>query len=233
MAYFVTQEDVLSVRADAVVVCLENTMTVSEDAASQRLGEAGGVRFQEALRHKRFLPVGSACAVDPSGLPFRHVLATGAPQWRLGEANEFLVLHRCYQSLYALAKKLDCSSVAMPFLSAAYYRFPQEDAVQIAREEAECAGVETIFLAQTAELYALSQKPYRKPQIVSYIGYYRDHAVFKLDNGLFARVDLRPEIRDVNIRPYVEACYYTEADPSLPALPEREIARVRSIYELI
>ena len=63
------------------------------------------------------------------------------------------------------------------------------------------------------------------------MGYYRDHAVFRLDSGQYARVDIRPEIRDVNIRPFVEPCYYNEADPSLPPLSAEEILRLRRIYE--
>lgn len=231
MSYIVTREDVFSVSADAAVVCIENTMILSQDAVSQKLGACGGAALREALRQKRFLPVGRACAVDAGALPFRCILATGTPQWRHGESNELVVLRLCYESLFALARQLGCQALALPFLSAAYYRFPLEDAVHIALEEARKAAVQAIFLAQTQEEYALSRKPYRKPEIVSYLGYYRDHAIFRLDNGLFARVDIRPELRDVNIRPYVAACYYTQADPSLPPLPEAEIARLRRIYE--
>lgn len=231
MSYLVTREDVLSVAADAAVVCIENTMILSEDAVSQKMGACGGAALTEALRQRRFLPVGRACAVDAGDLPFRFILATGTPQWRHGESNELVVLRLCYESLFALARQLGCRSLALPFLSAAYYRFPLEDAVRIGLEGARKVDVQAIFLAQTQEEYELSQKPYRKPEIVSYVGYYRDHAVFRLDNGLFARVDIRPELKNVNIRPYVAACYYTQADPSLPPLPEAEIARLRQIYD--
>lgn len=119
----------------------------------------------------------------------------------------------------------------MPFLSSSYYRFPLEEAVQIAREEAMRADADTVFLAATPALYELSQRPYRKPQIVSYVGYYRDYAVFALDNGYFAHVDVRPELKSVSVRPYVEPCYYMEADPSMRPLTPAEIARLRAIYE--
>lgn len=231
MPYSVTEQDILSVPADAAVICIENCMEVSEDTPSQRLAEAGGEAFLSALRERRFLSVGRACAVSPCALPFRSVFATGAPQWRMGEACELVVLRLCYSALYALAREHGCRSIAMPFLSAAYYRFPQEEAVRIGLEEAGRANIETIFLAQTPELFRLSRKSYPKPKIVSYVGYYRDHAVFALDNGQYARVDLRPERRDVNIRPYVEPCYYNEADPSLPPLSEAEVSRLRRIYE--
>ena len=35
----------------------------------------------------------------------------------------------------------------------------------------------------------------------------------------------------VSIRPYVEPCYYVEADPSMRPLSSAEVARLRAIYE--
>lgn len=231
MSYTVTQDDILSVTTDAAVICIENTMAVSEDPVSQALGEAGGEDLRRALTRRRFLPVGSACAVESCGLPFKLLFAVGAPQWRNGESNELLVLRRCYESLYRLARETDCRSLAAPFLSTFYYRFPLEDAVRIAREEAMRVNTDTVFLTPEQTVYELSQRPCRKPQIVSYVGYYRDYAVFRLDSGNFAHVDVRPELKSVSIRPYVEPCYYVEADPSMQPLTSAEIARLRAIYE--
>ena len=231
MSYTVIQDDILSVTTDAAVICIENTMAVSEDPVSQALGEAGGEDLRRALTRRRFLPVGSACAVESCGLPFKLLFAVGAPQWRNGESNELLVLRRCYESLYRLARETDCRSLAAPFLSTFYYRFPLEDAVRIAREEAMRVNTDTVFLTPEQTVYELSQRPCRKPQIVSYVGYYRDYAVFRLDSGNFAHVDVRPELRSVSIRPYVEPCYYVEADPSMQPLTSAEIARLRAIYE--
>ena len=226
MSYTVTQDDILSVTTDAAVICIENTMAVSEDPVSQTLSETGGEDLLRTLKRRRFLPVGSACAVEPCGLPFKRLFAVGAPQWRNGESNELLVLRRCYESLYRLARETDCRSLAVPFLSTSL-----EEAVQIAREEAMRVKTDTVFLTPEHAVYELSQRPCRKPQIVSYVGYYRDYAVFRLDSGNFAHVDVRPELRSVSIRPYVEPCYYVEADPSMQPLTSAEIARLRAIYE--
>ena len=122
-------------------------------------------------------------------------------------------------------------TVALPFLSTWYYRFPQEEAVHVALREAERTDVRALFTADTPELFTLSKQDYRKPQIVSYIGYYRDHALFELDNGLFARVDLRPENVEADVIPYFEACYRVGNNPLQEPLPEAEIARLRAIYE--
>ena len=119
----------------------------------------------------------------------------------------------------------------MPFLSALYYRFPQPEALFIARDEAEKSPLAVTFTADTSELFALSQLPYRKPEIVSYVGWYRDYAIFELDNGLYARVDLRPERRDVAMIPYFEACFRAGNNPLQPPLPEEEVRRLRALYD--
>ena len=119
----------------------------------------------------------------------------------------------------------------MPFLSALYFHFPKEDAVHIALTQAEKAGLDVTFVADTPELLTLSGRPYRRPEIVSYVGYYGDHALFELDNGLFARVDLRPELTEVSVIPYFEACYRSGNNPLQPLLPDAEVARLRRIYE--
>lgn len=231
MSYTVTQEDILSVRADAAALSVEIALDASDGASCRRLAEAGGEALRGELKRQKFLPVGSAAAAEPGALPFKTILFTAAPRWLTGKANELFALHRCYQKLFALASGLGCRSIALPFLSAWYYRFPQDEAVRIALSEAKKWDGEAIFVADTPELYALSRREWRKPMIVSYIGWYRDHAIFELDNGLFARVDLRPEITDVSVIPYFEACYRIGNNPLQEPLPEREIARLRRIYE--
>ena len=230
MSSIVTQEDILSVRADAAVLGLEMTMSVAESPVGLRLAEAGGAALREAIRRQRFLAVGSAAAAGNCGLPFGQLLLTAIPRWLTGKANELLALRRCYESV-ALAESLGCCRLASPFLSAQYYHFPQAEAIHIALTAAEQTDLEVLFLAETPALFALSAQPYRRPQIVSYIGYYRDHALFELDNGLFARVDLRPEIRETAMIPYFEACYRAGNNPLQPPLPEAEITRLRHIWE--
>lgn len=231
MAYTVTQRDILALPADAAVLCVENVMRPSVGACNERLRAAGGEALEEALRKRRFLPVGSAWAIGPCGLPYRHLIITTAPRWWGGECNELPVLRYCYDSVFAQAKALGCRSLALPFLSAAYYRFPQREAVQIALAAAGESELELYFAAETEQLLTLSLQADLLPKIVSYLGYYRDHAAFLLSNGWYAKVDLRPELRDVELREYVEPCYREKEGPDRPPLPEEEIRRLRRIYE--
>lgn len=231
MSFYVSQEDILSVKADAAVVCVEVGEVCAEGASCRRLAEAGGEALRRAVIKAGFLPVGSAARAECGALPFRHVLLCAAPHWLTGKANELLILHRCYQNLFSLAGELGCRSVAAPFLAAPYYHFPQDEAVRIALVEAENTDLLVLFRADTPELLALSRRRFRKPKIISYIGYYRDHAIFELDDGQTVRVDLRPERREVVPIPYFEACYRVGNNPLQEPLSEAEIVRLRQIYE--
>lgn len=231
MPYSVTQEDILTIPAEAAVLPLEMTGTPAEGRAAQRLAEAGGDALREALRRQKFLPVGSAAVLEAEGLPFRRLILTAVPRWLNGKTNELLALGRCYESVFARAAELGCERLVTPFLSTCYFRFPKEEAVHIALREAEKWPGEAVFAADTEELQTLSGQRYRKPRIVSYVGYYRDHAIFALDKGLFARVDLRPDHPAADTIPYFEACYRMGVDPLQEPLPEAEIARLRQIWE--
>ena len=228
---FVTLDDLMSLSADAAVLPLEMTGAPAEGKAAQALARAGGEALRDALRKLRFLAVGSAAVLDVPGLPFPNLIVTAVPRWLTGKANELLVLHRCYESVYALAQELGCRSLVSPFLCCCYFHFPQDDAVHIALRAAKGWEGETAFAADTEELLALSEKPWQKPRILSYIGYYRDHALFALDNGLFARVDIRPERRDADVIPYFEACYREGNNPLQRPLSKEEILRLRRIWE--
>ena len=228
---FVTLDDIMSLSADAAVLPLEMSGAPAEGKAAQALARAGGEALRDALRKLRFLAVGSAAVLDVPGLPFPNLIVTAVPRWLTGKANELLVLHRCYESVYALAQELGCRSLVSPFLSCCYFHFPQDDAVHIALRAAKGWEGETVFAADTEELLALSEKPWQKPHILSYIGYYRDHALFALDNGLFARVDIRPERRDADVIPYFEACYREGNNPLQRPLSKEEILRLRRIWE--
>ena len=228
---FVTLDDIMSLSADAAVLPLEMSGAPTDGRAAQTLAAACGERLRPAIRRAGFLAVGSAAVLDVPGLPFPNLIVTAVPRWLTGKANELLVLHRCYESVYALAQELGCRSLVSPFLSCCYFHFPQDDAVHIALRAAKGWEGETVFAADTEELLALSEKPWQKPRILSFIGYYRDHALFALDNGLFARVDIRPERRDADVIPYFEACYQEGNNPLQRPLSKEEILRLRRIWE--
>ena len=120
MSYTVTREDILSLRADAAVLCVENKMVVAESAVCVRLAEAGGEALRAALRRKKFLPVGSADALGEDVQPLPRLILVATPHWNNAQSNELLILRYCYRDVFRVAEEMGCRSVVMPFLSAYY-----------------------------------------------------------------------------------------------------------------
>ncbi len=232
MGWHVTTEELLAVPADAAVLPVEINMAPGGASVCAALVEAGGDALRRTIRQCAYLPVGKACAVRCERLPFGVLILAAAPRWLTGKANEMLLLRSCWQEVYDTLETEGCRSVVSPYLSVMYYRFPRHQAVHIARTESERHdGIETTFVAGDDELLRLSTLPYRKPHITAYVGYYHDDAVFALDNGQYARIDLRPERRRFDVVPYVEACYRVGTDPAQTPLPPDEIERLRRTYE--
>ncbi len=231
MPYSVTREDILSVPAEAVVVCVDNPMVITGGEASRRILEAGGELLQKTVKEKRFLRVGDAVDITPCGLPYERIILCAAPHWLTGKANEMYALRVSYQSVFALMEKLGIRTVAMPFLSVSYYRFPIAEAVHIALTEAEKRNGNTVFIAETEEVFEASRQEYKRPKIVSYVGWYRDDAYFELDNGQYVRVDKRPERIRADVIPYIEPCCRMGNNSKQIPLPEDEIRRLQRICE--
>lgn len=228
MPYTVTNKDIFSTNADAAVLAVENRMIVTDSSICRTLVSED---VRRALKKRLFLPVGSAEVLEATTPPFMHLIITAAPRWENTRGNEILILHRCYRIIFRAAERLGCESLATPFLSTFYYGFPKKDAVCAAFTEAGKTGLNVTFVADSEELFSLSTGDLRKPEILSYIGYYRDHAVFALDNGRFARVDIRPEIRDVTLVPFFEPCYVVGNNPLQEPLAESEISRLMQVYQ--
>jgi len=223
--------NILEYEADAIVNCVNSYMRGVTNAAEARFLAAAGEKIKEELGRIEFVQVGKVAVTDGCDLPCRHVIHAVPPRWLTGKAQEFTALHICYQNLYAEAERLGVKTLAAPFLSTDYYRFPWKDAIRIAYAEADKHDLETVFVTDNEALFEESKKPYVKPEILSYIGYYRDHALFELDDGLFARVDIRTEMQDVTVIPYFEACYRVGNNPKQIPLPPEEIERLRKLYE--
>ena len=228
MSYTVTDNNILSTNADAAVLAVENRMIVTDSPICRALISDN---VESALKKRVFLPVGSAAVLEATVLPFKYLIITAAPRWENTRGNEILILHRCYQNLFRAADQLGCESLVTPFLSTFYYGFPKKDAVCAAFTEAGKTRLNVTFIADGEELFKLSTGDMKKPEIQSYIGYYRDHAMFELDNGRFARIDIRPEIRDVTLVPFFEPCYVMGNNPKQEPLSEREISRLTQVYQ--
>ena len=65
-------------------------------------------------------------------LPARHVIHTVGPVWQGGDRGEPELLASCYRRSIALCQTHRLSSVAFPAISTGVYRFPADQAANIA-----------------------------------------------------------------------------------------------------
>jgi O-acetyl-ADP-ribose deacetylase (regulator of RNase III) len=89
-------------------------------------------------------------------LKARHVIHTVGPVWHGGGHGEPELLQSCYRNSLVLAAKHGLQSIAFPCISTGVYRFPADQAAQIAVEsvrqylEAPCSIQTVIFCCFSA-----------------------------------------------------------------------------------
>ncbi|MFT4928695.1 MAG: O-acetyl-ADP-ribose deacetylase (regulator of RNase III) [Phenylobacterium sp.] len=123
----------------------ELAVDVIVNAANQSLCGGGGVdgaihrgAGPELLALCRTLggcQTGMAKITPGFNLPAKQIIHTVGPVWTGGDDNEAQLLASCYRECFALAVANDCASIAFPAISCGIYRFPVEQACQIALGE--------------------------------------------------------------------------------------------------
>lgn len=114
------------------------------NAANSRLAGGGGV---DGAIHRRGgplimketsrlyadgCPTGSAVITGAGDLTARYVIHAVGPRWKDGKKQESELLASAYQRCLELAVEHNCASLALPSLSTGAYRFPLEQAAEIA-----------------------------------------------------------------------------------------------------
>lgn len=130
----VIQGDITRLEVDAIV-----------NAANNKLEGGGGVdgaihrvAGPELLKECQTLdgcPTGEAKMTRGYRLPARHVIHTVGPVWQDGQHGEPELLAACYKNSLELAEQNKLSSIAFPAISCGVYRFPVEQAAEIAIRE--------------------------------------------------------------------------------------------------
>jgi O-acetyl-ADP-ribose deacetylase (regulator of RNase III) len=93
---------------------------------------AGGPRIlEECIRIGR-CETGEAVITTGGNLPARYVIHTVGPVYRDGSRNEARLLENAYANCLKLASSRGIKSIAFPSISTGAYRYPLEDAAEIA-----------------------------------------------------------------------------------------------------
>jgi O-acetyl-ADP-ribose deacetylase (regulator of RNase III) len=126
-------------------ITLEETDAIVNAANSSLLGgggvdgaihRAGGPAILEECRRivKRIgqLPAGQAVATCGGKLAARYVIHTVGPFWNGGQRDEAETLASCHRESIRIAEELQLGSIAFPAISTGAYRYPVEQAAQVA-----------------------------------------------------------------------------------------------------
>jgi O-acetyl-ADP-ribose deacetylase (regulator of RNase III) len=131
------QGDITNMETDAIVNAANSSLMGGGgvDGAIHRRGGPKILEECEKIRATTWpqgLPTGKAVITGAGNLKARHVIHTVGPVWHGGSHGEPELLAQAYQNSLSLAVSKGLKTIAFPSISTGAYRYPVEDAAEIA-----------------------------------------------------------------------------------------------------
>jgi len=129
--------DITSETTDAIVNSANQSLFAGSGVCGAIHRAAGQELEKECLAIKEtltdeFLPTGEAIITDSYNLHAKNVIHVVGPVFQDGTKQEPELLKRAYQSALQLAENQKLRSLSFPSISTGIYRFPVEEAAEIA-----------------------------------------------------------------------------------------------------
>ena len=166
--------DITREACDAIVNAA-NSSLLGGGGVDGAIHRAGGPAILEACKEIvariGHLPAGQAVATPSGRLSAKHVIHTVGPFWSGGRSGEAETLASCHRESIRVADELKLASLAFPAISTGAYRYPVEQAAQVAIASTVAALEKAedvrevrfvLFDSQTFEHYANAAKEFQK-----------------------------------------------------------------------
>ena len=125
--------DITKLDVDAIVNAANSTL-LGGGGVDGAIHRAAGTELLAECRALGGCEPGKAKITRGYRLPARFVIHTVGPIWRGGKRDEARILANCYRNSLQLAVGNDIKTIAFPAISCGAYRYPIEQARQIALE---------------------------------------------------------------------------------------------------
>ena len=135
MPFQIIRNNITEVTADAIVNSANPKPVIGSGTDSAVYTAAGKLRLLAARKKIGEIKPGQAVQTGAYKLNAKYIIHTVGPVWIDGAHGEKDTLRSCYENSLALADSLGCESIAFPLISSGAYRFPKDEALNIALSE--------------------------------------------------------------------------------------------------
>ena len=131
----IVQGDITQQETDAIVNAANNSL-LGGGGVDGAIHRAAGKELLSECKALNGCETGNSKITKGYNLKSKYVIHTVGPVWKGGSYDEPNLLKSCYRNSFALVKKYNLYSVALPAISTGVYGYPIKPATEIALHEA-------------------------------------------------------------------------------------------------
>ncbi|GAA0354702.1 O-acetyl-ADP-ribose deacetylase [Alkalibacterium iburiense] len=131
MKWEVVKGDITTLEVDAIVNAANKSL-LGGGGVDGAIHRAAGPELKEACQKLNGAETGEAKLTEGFNLPADYVIHTVGPVYNDGTRGEAELLKACYENSIKLAREHHIKSIAFPSISTGAYRYPIEEAAEIA-----------------------------------------------------------------------------------------------------